>query len=61
MANTKKEKTVMVRMKVTDHALLRRLAHDEEMSIPDKLSDIINRWKVDQAKKYSGSTDIWRA
>jgi len=60
MANTKKEKTVMTRIKVSDLALIKRLAHDEEMSIPDKLSDIINRWMSDQAKKYS-STDIWRA
>lgn len=52
MANTKKEKTVMTRIKVSDLALLRRLAHDEELSIPDKLSDIINRWVVDQTKKY---------
>lgn len=60
MANTKKEKTVMTRIKVSDHALIKRLANDEELSIPDKLSDIINRWKIDQAKKYS-STDIRRA
>ena len=61
MVHPKKEQTVMTRIRITDHKFVKQLADSENLSISDKLSEIIRQWHADQAKKYSDSSNLWRA